>query len=212
MHVLQPGARFVRPLPDALMAMTFAAAALLDFVPVPPALLQMRDELMFVLIVEGGFLLMQGTLVDIATRLKKRPPWWVAAIIVIGVLLFSGHPLQIVKMAWNSGALVFVPLLISIAERGTILWRIPNRSLIEKIAARALISNRITTGLGVAVLATVAMLTGVFAGSWPILLAGSIYFAVAAFDDWRVRGPAFAERPRVLFGYDPIGITYLEPV
>ena len=41
---------------------------------------------------------------------------------------------------------------------------------------------------------------------------GKTGFAVAAFDDWRVRGPAFAESPRVLFRYDPIGITYLEPV
>ena len=217
MHVLQPGARFVRPLPDALMAAIFAAAALMDFptpeqlAAVPPALFQMRDDLMYVLIVEGGFLMMQGTLVDIATRLKKRPPLWLAALIVVGVLIFSQYSLDVVRMAWTRGPLVFVPLLLSIGERGTVLWRIPDRPRIEKIAARALISNRITTGLVLLALMTVVMLIGV-AGSWPILIAGAIYFAVAAFDDWRVRGAAFAENPRVLFRWDPIGITYLDPV
>ena len=48
------------------------------------------------------------------------------------------------------------------------------------------------------------------AGPWPALAAGAIYFAVAAFDDWRVRGRKFAERPRVLFRFDPMHIDHLE--
>ena len=58
-------------------------------------------------------------------------------------------------------------------------------------------------------------LPGVYASLgayWPPLLAGAIYYAVAAFDAWRVRGPRFAERPSVLFRYDAIGITYLPPL
>ncbi|HEX2121241.1 MAG TPA: hypothetical protein VHL59_06320, partial [Thermoanaerobaculia bacterium] len=97
----------------------------------------------------------------------------------------------------------------------------PNRTRIQKIAERALIANRITTGLGLFGLVTVAMVIGVIftdqyetftAGAWPPLAAGAIYFAVAAYDDWRVRGRRFAERPRVLFRFDPIHIEYLEPV
>jgi hypothetical protein len=210
--------------PDAVLALIFLGAALLDFFPavtLPAFLFEAREELLFVLIVEGGFLLAQGTLVDVATRLRKRPPIWAAALILIAVVLLSNHTWDVLKMAWQRGSLVFVPLLVSLAERGTILWRMPDRSVIEKIAARALIANRIITGLGLFGLVTVVMIVGVAfpnlydfaaAGSFPPLLAGAIYFAVAAYDDWRVRGKRFAERPRVLFGYDAIGIKYLEPV
>lgn len=188
------------------MAVVLAAAAFLDHFP-PDA----RDELVFVLIVEGGFLMAQATLVDIATRLRKRPPVWLAALILIGVMLFSQGSFDVVKIAWERGSLVFVPFLISLAERGTVLWRMPTRPTIEKIAARALIANRIITGLGLAALMTIAMLTDVGGPRAP-LLAGALYFAIAAFDDWRVRGRSFAQRPRVLFRYDAIGIDYLAPV
>ena len=206
------------------MALVFFAAALLDFFPniaIPPSLFEAREELMFVLFVEGGFLMAQGTLVDIATRLRKRPPIWVAALIVIGVMIFSQYTWDVIRVAWQRGSVVFLPLLVSIAERGTVLWRMPDRPQIEKIAARALIANRILTGLVLLGLMTAAMLIGV---AFPqlydfsahsakfILFAGALYFAIAAFDDWRVRGPKFAQKPRVLFGYDVIGIGYLEPV
>ena len=225
-QLLQRGRRFAFPVPDALMAVILALAALTDFLTPeqlaawPPAFLGARNDLMFLLIVEGGFLMMQATLVDIATRLKKRPPVWVIPIIVIGVALFSNYSFEIIRMAWAQGSIVFIPILISLAERGTVLWNMPVRSRIEKIAARALIGNRITTGLALFGLVTLSMIAGVtFAGldsftfgTWPPLVAGAIYFAVAAYDDWRVRGRRFAERPRVLFGFDPIHIEYLEPV
>ncbi|MGZ5473470.1 MAG: hypothetical protein ACXW31_08630 [Thermoanaerobaculia bacterium] len=214
-------------MPDALLALLFAAVAVLEvltpeqLVAVPPFLFEAREELAFVLLVEGGFLLAQGTLVDIATRLKKRPPIWVVPLIVAAVVIFSEHTWDVLRIAWQRGSLVFVPLLLSVAERGTVLWRMPGRPQIEKIAARALISNRIITGLGLLGLVTAAMIIGVvfpriydFEARSPMitLLAGAIYFAVAAYDDWRVRGPKFAERPRVLFRYDAIGIKYLEPL
>ncbi len=223
--LLQRGGRFAFPIPDALLAIVFALAATVDFLTPeqlakwPAGFLEARDDLMFVLIVEGGFLMAQGTLVDIATRLRKRPPIWLVPIIVGGVLLFSQGSLGVVSMAWHQGGVVFVPLLLSLAERGAILWNMPNRSRIQKIAARALIANRITTGLWLAGLFTVAMLIGVatnrfenFSGTWPLMAAGALYFGIAAFDDWRVRGRRFAERPRVLLGFDPIHIEYLEPV
>jgi len=87
----------------------------------------------------------------------------------------------------------------------------PDRPRIEKIAARAQIGNRLTTGLALAALVTIAMLFGVN-DAWVALTAGAIYFAVAAFDGWRVRGRKFAERPTVLFRFDPLGVKYLEPV
>lgn len=225
-HLLQRGGRFAVPLPDAFMAFFLGLAAAVDFLPdrflamVPTAFLSSRQELVFILIVEGGFLMMQGTLVDIATRLKKRPPVWLIAIIVAAVVVFSEHSLAVVRMAWHSGWVVFLPLLVSLAERGAMLWHMPTRSHIQKVAARALIANRITTGLALFGLMTLTMVAmTIFTGfewtnlgSWPPLAAGAIYFAVAAYDDWRVRGRKFAESPRVLFRFDPIDIKHLDPL
>jgi hypothetical protein len=208
------------------MAIIFAAAASVEFLTpnqlssVPRAFLTARMELLFVLLAEGGFLMMQATLTDIATRLKKRPPVWVIPIVVGVVLVFSEHAMSVLKMAWERGAVVFVPLLLSLGERATVLWHLPQRTRVQKIAARALISNRITTGLALFALVTAAMIAGVahaplydlLNGAAPPLIAGAIYFAVAAYDDWRVRGRRFAEKPTVLFRFDPMHIEYLEPV
>lgn len=172
---------------------------------------QVQDELGFGLMVEGGFLMMQGTLVDIATRLKKRPPVWAVALIVAAVVLLSDEARGVLGLAWQRGTVVFIPLLLSLGERATVLWRMPDRPTIEKIAARALISNRITTALALLALLTAAMLLG-HTSSTITLAAGAIYFAVAAYDDWRVRGRKFAERPSVLFRFDPIGFKYLQPL
>lgn len=224
--LLQRGRRFGVPIPDGLMAVIFALSALMDFLTpeqiarIPSMFFEYRQELVYVLFVEGGFLMMQGTLVDIATRLRKRPPIWTIPIIVAAVAIFSGESLSVLQFAWGRGAVVFLPLLISLAERGTVLWNMPKRSPIEKMAARALISNRITTGLVLFGLMTAVMISGVIfnrfewasLGAWPPLAAGAIYFAVAAFDDWRVRGRRFAENPRVLFGWDVIDVKYLAPL
>jgi hypothetical protein len=222
----QWGRRGLLPVPDALLAAIFALAAGVDFLPperlaiLPPAVVEGRETLLFGLLVEGGFLLMQGTLVDIATRLRKRPPWWAVVLIFGAVLLFSDYARLVLRMAWDLGLVVFVPLLLSLGERAMVLWRMPGRPLVEKIAARALIGNRITTGLGLFGLVTALMVSGVafpnlydrLSGRWVSLTAGAVYFAIAALDDWRVRGRRFAEKPSVLFRFDPIGIDYLEPV
>jgi hypothetical protein len=145
----------------------------------------------------------------------------VIPIVVALVAIFSTQSLEILKAAWHEGSAVFIPMLLSLLERGFVLWNMPTRSRIQKIAARALIGNRITTGLALFGLVTLTMVFGAIftnqfdfttAGHWPALTAGAIYFAVAAFDDWRVRGRRFAERPRVLFGFDPMHIDYLDPL
>jgi hypothetical protein len=191
---------------DAVIALLFAWAAVRPF--------HGADELLFVLLVEGGFLLMQGTLIDIATRLKKRPPIWAVVIIAGGVLLFTGgHAHEVLRMAWERGIAVFVPLLFSLAQRARVLWLMPGRTRVQKIAARALVANRITTGLVLLALTVVAMIfTLGLDQPWIVYGAGAIYFAVAAFDAWRVRRARFAEKPSVLFRFDPIHIEYLEPL
>jgi hypothetical protein len=212
-RLVQHAGRFA-PLPDAAVAAIFAAGALMDFFPaaLPAGVLQARDELVFGLIVEGGFLMMQGTLVDIATRLRRRPPVWLVAVILAAVVVFSGQSMDVLRLAWRRGSIVFIPLVISLLERATILWRLPDRAPIEKMAARALIGNRITTGLALFAAVTAAMLFGFADKPWVMLGAGALYFAVAAFDGWRVRGRGFREHPRVLFGFDPLGVKYLAPL
>lgn len=199
---------------DALVAAVLAFAVFSEYA------LGFHDELAFGLMVEGGFLLMQGTLVDIATRLRKRPPVWLIVLIVAGVVLLSGEAMSILRMAWSSGLAVFLPLLVSLAQRGSSLWHMPDKSRDEKIAARALIANRITTALALFGLLTAAAAVGVMfrdyfdllTGRPMILAAAALYFAIAAFDAWRVRGRKFAEKPTVLFRFDPMHITYLDPL
>ena len=218
--------RLAFPVPDALLALIYALAAIVDFLPpdllayVPLAFQAVREELLFALLVEGGFLMAQATLVDIATRLKKRPPVWLIAVIVAGVLLFSSGGVQtVIAMAWDRGMLVFIPLLLSVIERGYLLWQMPSRTPIQKMAARALIGNRIITGLvlcAAMVAVNIAETSGDgpvrTIGLWPYLTAGALYFAIAAYDDVRVRGRRFAEKPRVLFRYDVLDIEYLSPL
>jgi len=220
-----PAQRFVY-LPDGLLAVMFALAAAVDFLPVryltqvPPAFLAAREPLAFALFVEGGFLMMQGTLIDIATRVRARPPWWAVILIAGGVLLFSEHAHAVLRMAWEQGMVVFVPLLFSLADRVAVLWILPRCPVIEKIAARALISNRLVTGLALLAVLALSFVAGMvftraydfFAGSWLFLVLGAIYFGIAAFDKRRVGGSKFAESPSVLFRYDLIGIDYLDPV
>lgn len=127
--------------------------------------------------------------------------------------------MAVLTAAWSMGAGVFVPLLLSLIERGAILRRMPERPRIEKIAARALISNRIITAVTLigsfvaAIVIVVALTPREWPDeSWPALAAGALYFTIAAFDDWRVRGRRFAERPRVLFGREVLRIEQLDPM
>ncbi len=208
--------RLAFPVPDALLALMYALAAALELYPqfLPAVLAPVHAQMVFALFVEVGFLLMQGTLVDIATRLRKRPPVWLIPFIVAGIVLFDvGGARGLVAIAWQRGMLVFVPMMMSLLERGYILWQMPVRTPVQKMAARALISNRIVTGLVLAFLTLgVSIAFATFGATWPMLAAGAIYFAIAAYDDARVRGPRFAENPRVLFRYDVLGTKYLEPL
>lgn len=186
---------------------------------VSQSITQNRNELYFAMYIEAGFLILQVGLVDMATRLNKQLPTGTIIAIVVALTLFLGLPLEVVRAAWSMGIWVFVSMLFSLIERGAILRRMPERPRIEKIAARALISNRIITALAflgsfvTAIVIVVALTPYEWPDqSWPSLAAGAIYFAIAAFDDWRVRGRRFAENPRVLFGYEVLRIRQLDPL
>ena len=211
--------RAAHSLPDAILALVFALATGAALRPdvFSQAILENRNELYFTMYIEAGLLILQLALVDMATRLDKQIPTGTLIAIAVVLTLFLGFPLEVLRAAWVMGLSVFVPLLFSIIERGAILRRMPERPRIEKIAARALISNRIVTavlliGSFVAAIVIVVVLTPREwpDESWPALAAGALYFAIAAFDDWRVRGRRFAENPRVLFGYEVLRIRDLD--
>lgn len=215
--LLQAGGRFALRISFALLAVIYAAAAF-----VPPAIFGTRapafgdavEQLYLGLMFEGGFLMFQGTLTDIATRLKKRPPIW--AVLLIGVVLlpFSVGTMDVLRVAYQSGAVVLIPLLVSLVDRFMVMWHMPDRTRVEKMAARALIGNRILTGLILGGLLTVVVLADWWPSETvsPFLVAGAVYFAIAAYDEWRVRQPRFAEKPRTLFRYDVLGIDYFAPL
>ena len=209
--------RFAFPVPDALLAFIYLAFVAGHFFPqfIPHAMFDASGGLVFALIVEGAFLYGQGTLVDIATRLKKRPPIWLIPFILGGVILFVGNQTgawAVLRAAWDQGSYAFLPLLLSLIERGVMLWQMPTRTTTQKMAARALISNRIITALVLTGLIVIAQITSLLTSEWPVLLAGAIYFGIAAYDDARVRRPAFAEKPTVLFRYDVLGVKHLDPL
>ncbi|HVE71882.1 MAG TPA: hypothetical protein VNI54_10975 [Thermoanaerobaculia bacterium] len=209
--------RYAFPVPDALLAFIYLIFAVAHFFPhyVPHAMFGATEGLGFALIVEGAFLFGQGTLVDVATRLKKRPPIWLVPFILGGVILFVGNQTgawEVIKAAWSQGTVAFLPLLLSLIERGVMLWQMPTRTTTQKMAARALISNRIITALVLGILFAIASLALGLGAAWPVMLAGALYFAIAAYDDIRVRRPAFAANPKVLFRYDVLGVKYLEPL
>lgn len=213
-------ARVTHALPDAILAMLFVLAATAEVFPnvVSQSILESRNQLYFAMYAEACFLVLQLALVDMATRIDKPLPTDLIIVIVIALTLFLGLPLEVLRAAWAMGIYVFVSMLLSFIERGAILRHMPERPRIEKIAARALISNRIVTALTLlgsfvaAVIIVVALTPREWPDeSWPQLAAGAVYFAIAAFDDWRVRGRRFAEHPRTLFGYEVLPIQQLDP-
>ena len=206
-------------LPELSLALAFLAAAVLPDRVGP----LMRETMYFVVIVEVMFCIAQGTLTDIATRMQKPPPWWLGLLIVGGVLLFTTPALGITSgLMRDGGWLVALPFLWSLVERGRELWTMPRASTLEKVRRRALVSGRISlvlVGGGVAVAAMIASyLVDDVNGGGPFVerYAGwglAALFGLSTFDVWRVHRPAFAGRPRALFGaFDPLRVTDLSRI
>jgi len=183
---------------------------------------QVVAGLTFVGLTEVLFAMAQGTLTDIATRLRRRPPWWLVVLIAGGLGLFYPDTVMVLRHAFREGWMVFLPFAWSLLERLRELWTMPQAPRLEKLRRRALVSGRMSIVLIVsgAALAVAGLtyardvepggfdLLGRTAGWW---LAAA--FALAAADVVRVHRPAFARRPRALVpGLDPLGVTYLAPL
>jgi hypothetical protein len=211
-------------LSDWAMAIVFTLFAALDVIhrqtptALAPALMTARDELLRGLAGEAAFLVLSAPLLDFATRLRKRPPvWLIWCGIILGSFLYPPSR-QALTEAWSAGLVVLIPLVLSIVSRTATLRRLPGLPAFERLTARALIANRMLTAFALLALMAVTLVSAVASRSIGDLLenvtlalpAGAIYFAIAAWDNHRVRGARFAAAPTVMFGYDVLGIRKLE--
>jgi hypothetical protein len=183
---------------------------------------QVIEGLYLVAMVEVVFCLAQGTLTDLATRLRKRPPWWAVVLIGGGVALMYPETVQFGRAAFAGGWAVFVPFLWSLLERLRELWTMPGASRLEKLRRRALVSGRMSLVIvfaGAALAAAgVTYALDPAEGGFALLQRSAAWwlaaaFATAAFDIVRVHRPAFERRPRALLGrFDPLGVVDLSPL
>jgi len=136
-RLLHFGQRVGMPMPEAVLAVLFAAAAVGSFLSperlatLRPSLFRSQEELWMVLSIEGGFLMGQATLIDIATRLRKRPPVWALPLIVAVVFFLSPGMQGMLGGAWATGSVVLIPMLLSFVERATVLWHMPVASPVQ---------------------------------------------------------------------------------
>ena len=205
-------------LPELSMCLVFLWLALDPGGLLAPDPLAMQ----MVLMAEGASLMFFATLVDIASRVRRRPPWW-AMVLVGGGLLVMYHPvISVLAMAFVAGMSVFVPLAWSLFERSREMWTLPGTSNEEKIRRRTLTFDRLWVGFvigcAVAVYAIGQALLrdqGIEALREPVLqaLVAVLFYGIAAFNAWRVHQPAFAKRPTSLVPWLDRGDgTYLSPL
>lgn len=168
-----------------------------------------------ILMVEVGFLLPQLTLTDLATRLKKRPPWWLIPPLAIGLLILAPGGMDFLRVLLANQAVLLVPALWSVFHRAKQLWDMPGQPRLVRMRVRALTNGRANIGGLLVVLylaSNIARTSGVLPYDsvlGPDLLItwfATIYFLACAFDAWRVGGEAFARSPRPLLWFDYIDV------
>lgn len=166
------------------------------------------NSLLYVVIADGATLMMSGTLIDIASRLKRPPPWWVLPIAVAVILLLYPEVIELLTNFWQLGGWVFLPFAWSIFERVYEIWTLPSATRLEKIRRRVLTFDRLYSGIAVGCAFIVLMLASIlivgFKASidsmneyifWPIL----VFYAVNAANVLRVHRPRFSQSPRSLW-------------
>lgn len=232
---LSPGVRVLHALPDLAIGLVFLYAAcdrLLDTrltsaaMEIAPWWPVVDDRVLWLTIaLEGLFLLPQISLVDIATRIRKRPPWWAIPPILVVVLLFVPGGSSLLPLLLDPSGAMFIPVAFSIWQRGQMLWTLPGRPRLERERARAIMGGRLNIAIAVGAPLLVFELgraiyntaTGGMGGTSlledgiTVWFVASVYFLVAAFDHWRVGGTAFARKPRPILWFDYVGVRDLTP-
>ena len=178
--------------------------------------------LMLAVMADGATLMLSASLVDVASRLRRPPRWWLGILICAGILIMYPDVIVLLKEAWTLGLWVFAPFAWSILERMRELWTLPNATTIEKIRRRTLTFDRLYTAIVIIGVGFVGIiLIAIFRhdgftfdlvpklAPW-ILVA---FYAIAAFNVWRVYTLAFAKMPRSLWPHIDQGQNnYLNPL
>lgn len=198
-----------RVLPDLLAAVTvlvlaWPGSALAAWLPESAS-----AAIALAVMVEGATLMFLCTVVDVASRLQRPPPWWAGLLLCAALVALYPEVPRLLWQSLDAGWWVALPITLSIGERLAEIWTLPRASLLEKQRRRALTFGRLFTalvlaggfiaGLGVETLVRPDGLGA--APLMPTLLPGFVaaFFAIGAFDAARVHGAGFAAAPRNLW-------------
>lgn len=166
------------------------------------------DALEFAIAADVAMTLMSATLVDVASRLRRVPPWWLGLLMAGGILLMSPGAGALILMAWQEGLWIVLPFAWSLVERMRELWTLPAASTLEKLRRRTLTFDRLYTGLVLGGISVAGLVindllhdgnVAMSSHQWALPLLALIFYGVAAFNAWRVHQVAFAARPRSLW-------------
>lgn len=165
-----------------------------------------RALLFGALFLEGATAMFLCTVVDVASRLRRPPPWWAGCLLCAGLLALYPDVVQLVAGLLAEGWWVGLPLALTVGERLREVWTLPAQSSLEKQRRRALTFGRLYTLL---------VLAGAFMVPWlleaaiaantqggdatrvPALLPwyALAFYALCAWDALRVHRVAFARAP-----------------
>lgn len=168
-------------------------------------------------VLEVIFLLPQLTLVDVATRLRRRPPWWLIPPLVLALLAFAPGGGLLFQLLLSGQAGVLLPGMWSLWQRARMFWVMPTATPLQRMRTRAIASGRLNIALLCGLPPFAWVLWRAFASGFNegpmdhvalVCPALSAYFLLGAIDLWRLHGRAFALRPRVLGGFDAVDIHY----
>ena len=211
-------ARLLPELLSLLLALAIALAVLPERISAPP-----QTILQWFVMTEGVTLMFLCTAIDIASRLRRAPPWWGGLLLCVALLVVYPQVPLVVFEALREGLWIALPFAWSIIERLRELWTLPGQPTIEKLRRRALTFGRLYSGLVLAGVYVVTSLLenltisphgvggGVVEGLAPWFIAA--FFALAAHDTLRVHRPAFAVRPGNLWSrFDGLQSVHPGPI
>lgn len=191
-------------LPEMTLVVTLAALLL---IPASVAWLD-ANALEFAISADVAMSLMSATLVDVASRVRRVPPWWLGILIAGGILMLYPGAGAMILVAWQEGLWIFLPFAWSLVERLRELWTLPAATTLEKIRRRTLTFDRVYTALALGGISVAGLVVNhilhdgnvaMSSHAWFLPLLALVYYGVAAFNAWRVHQTAFAARPRSLW-------------